>query len=75
MITGIILVFLAMIALAAYFELAPTSWERKENKRFKEEKRKWLAHKEAERRLQEQLSLAAERRHYVKTLQAERTCM
>lgn len=71
----IIILFLSVLTLDIYFEFAPTSWERKESKRFKEEKRKYEQHKCADALLQERLALVAERRHYVQTLRRERACM
>lgn len=64
----ITILFLSVLALGIYFELAPTYEER-------EEKRKYARHKSADALLQEHLSLAAERRHYVETLRRERACM
>lgn len=37
--------------------------------------RKHRQHEKAETALQERLALASERRHYIRTLQAERACM
>lgn len=64
----IIVLILSALALIAYCEDAPTSWQREETRRFNQ-------HKRADTLLQERLSLASERRHYVETLRRERTCV
>ena len=64
----IIVLVLSVLALGAYFEFAPTEWQRKETLKFEQ-------HKRADTLLQERLTLASERRHYVETLRRERTCM
>ena len=64
----IIVLVLSALALIAYCEDAPTEWQRKETQKFEQ-------HKHADTLLQERLTLASERRHYVETLRRERTCM
>ena len=64
----IIVLVLSALALGAYFEFAPTEWQRKETQKFEQ-------HKHADILLQERLNLASERRHYVETLRRECTCV
>lgn len=64
----IIVLVLSALALGAYFEFAPTEWQRKETQKFEQ-------HKRADTLLQERLALASERHHYVTTLRRERTCV
>ena len=61
MIIIVLVLSVSALALIAYCEDAPTSWQRKETRELN--------------LLQERLTLASERRHYVETLRRERTCV